>query len=403
MALLRRPAAALFLTALVLAGCEVIWKPEPTGSPPPAAIPNPLRVYSSLPLTGASRAQSVSMVNAIRMAFDDRGGKDGTNAAIGGPAVQYQPLDDGSVVRNGWDADAEAANARAAASDPAAIGYLGPLNAAAARVAIPILGAAGLPLIAPSGGPLDLTAGGGTSGPRTYFRVMPNEAVQGSVGARWMRDLKVTSVFVVDDGSAYGTAIAAAFEAAARTVGLRVVARETSSPAGDAEALARRIVAADPLGVYVSGTTDTMVALLKRVRELMPKVVAMGPDGVFDDAAILQLGAAGEGLYATLAGTPPDRYVGRQAAWRAAYLARYGAEPAHYAIYAYEAACVLLDAARRVGGDRTRMVDAVRRTGTSYDGILGRWSFDANGDTTLTGHSGFVVRGGKWAFAQSLE
>ena len=31
-----------------------------------------------------------------------------------------------------------------------------------------------------------------------------------------------------------------------------------------------------------------------------------------------------------------------------------------------------------------------------YDGVLGKWSFDANGDTTLTQFSGSTVKSGKF-------
>jgi branched-chain amino acid transport system substrate-binding protein len=67
-----------------------------------------------------------------------------------------------------------------------------------------------------------------------------------------------------------------------------------------------------------------------------------------------------------------------------------------YAAYAYEATKVALDAIKRAGRkDRAAIRDAVFAT-RDYEGILGRWSFDANGDTTLTTISGREAKGGKW-------
>jgi branched-chain amino acid transport system substrate-binding protein len=38
----------------------------------------------------------------------------------------------------------------------------------------------------------------------------------------------------------------------------------------------------------------------------------------------------------------------------------------------------------------------------NYDGVLGKWSFDANGDTTLTQFSGAQAKSGSWTFVKEL-
>jgi branched-chain amino acid transport system substrate-binding protein len=38
-----------------------------------------------------------------------------------------------------------------------------------------------------------------------------------------------------------------------------------------------------------------------------------------------------------------------------------------------------------------------------YDGLLGRWSFDANGDTTLRRFTDLVVDGGRFRFDRVLD
>jgi branched-chain amino acid transport system substrate-binding protein len=38
-----------------------------------------------------------------------------------------------------------------------------------------------------------------------------------------------------------------------------------------------------------------------------------------------------------------------------------------------------------------------------FNGVLGTWSFDPNGDTSLTTMSGNVVKGGKWEFVSALK
>ena len=97
--------------------------------------------------------------------------------------------------------------------------------------------------------------------------------------------------------------------------------------------------------------------------------------------------------------------TGKGAEWYRSYKVRYNAEPEVYAAYGYEAMRVAIDAIRRAGKkDRAAVRDALLAT-KDYEGVLGRWSFDANGDTTLTTMSGREVKGGKFddANAATLE
>ncbi len=52
--------------------------------------------------------------------------------------------------------------------------------------------------------------------------------------------------------------------------------------------------------------------------------------------------------------------------------------------------------------DRDKIRQAIMET-SDYDGLLGVWSFDSQGDTTLTTMSGFEVQGGQFVFAKALE
>ena len=64
------------------------------------------------------------------------------------------------------------------------------------------------------------------------------------------------------------------------------------------------------------------------------------------------------------------------------YLAEVRREPEGYAIYGYEAAKVALEAIRRAGKkDREAILDACLAI-KDFEGALGPWSFDENGDTT---------------------
>jgi branched-chain amino acid transport system substrate-binding protein len=130
----------------------------------------------------------------------------------------------------------------------------------------------------------------------------------------------------------------------------------------------------------------------------------MGPDGIFEDAFIEAAGAdIAEGTYITFGGVPPEKLEGKAAEWYTAYKAKFNSEPEAYAVYGYEAANVALAAINKVcAKDREAILDAVFAT-KDFDGVLGTWSFDANGDTSLSTLSGNIIKGGKFEFAQTIK
>ena len=130
----------------------------------------------------------------------------------------------------------------------------------------------------------------------------------------------------------------------------------------------------------------------------------MVPDGCFERAFIEAAGAANldGNTYVTFGGLPASELTGRGAEFRAAYVKRYGQEPEAYAVYGYEAARVTLDALRRAATkDRAGVLAALAET-KDFDGALGRWSFDENGDTTNRLMSGQMVKGGDFVFVKKL-
>jgi branched-chain amino acid transport system substrate-binding protein len=398
------------LTGLALVAGACAGGTTPGGGGGAGTAAKTVKIYSSLPLTGPSRAQTLTVVNGIKMAFDDNGGKDGTNAKIGNITVEYESLDDATAAKQTWDSAQEAENARKAAEDSKTVAYIGTFNSGAARISLPVMNRAGIPMISPANTATDLTLDRSkdstyySSGKKSYFRVIPNDNIQGLVGANWMKDLKVTKVFIVDDTDLYGKGLADVFETNAKKIGLTVSGREGAPKADNYNALATKIKSSGAEGVYYGGIVDANPAVLvKNLKAAGFTGPIMGADGIQCDEMIKQMGSAGEGVYATFGGVSVDKYTGKQAEWLANYKSKYGSDPQPYAIYGYEATQIALKAVGETGGDRAKMTDAVRKIGTNYDGVLGKWSFDANGDTSNTAHTGVVVQGGKWVFSKVLN
>jgi branched-chain amino acid transport system substrate-binding protein len=368
-------------------------------------------IVSSLPRTGSSKGQTDTIVNAIRQRLEE----DNYQACNGQFTIEYRDLDDATAAKGAWDEAAEAANANQSAADPDVMVYLGTFNSGAAAISIPILNQAGLVMISPANTYPGLTKPGKgaegepekfyPTGERNYARVVPADDLQGAAAARWAQQLGVTSVYILDDSELYGKGIADVFNASATELGINVLGQESiDGRAADYRALAAKILDLNPDLVYYGGITQNNAGQLwKDIRGEGYEGAMMGPDGIAETAFIEAAGAdVAEGTYTTFGGLPGDQLTGKGAEWYQAYTAEFGAvEP--YTSYGYESANVALAAINSVcQKDRDAIREAVMST-ENFEGVLGTWSFDENGDTTLTAMSGNQVVGGQFQFVQVIE
>jgi branched-chain amino acid transport system substrate-binding protein len=363
-----------------------------------------IKIVSSLPRTGGSKVTTDASVNAIRQAFEE------AKYTVGGFTIVYEDWDDASPTHGAWDAGKEAQNARKAVADPDVMVYLGPGNSGAARLAIPILNRAGLVIVnasstysgltKPEFGELNEPDVYYPTGARNFVRVVPADDVQGAAAANWAKSMGASKVYVLDDGDLYGFGISAVFTETATAIGLNVVGGPESIDvtAPDYKTLATKIQQTDPDLVFFGGSHFSNAGtLFKDLRAVLrPDVKLMGPDGIRSQAFLDAAGAAAEGVYVTFGGIGPSQLTGKGADWYASYTAQYEAEPAIYAAYSYETAKVALDAIARAGRKDREAIRAAVFATSNYDGILGTWSFDENGDTTLTTMSGRQVVNGRF-------
>lgn len=378
-----------------------------------------LTIVSSLPRTGSANAQTTSMINGIKMAIAEVGGKVLLGAKEGGGTeytLVYEDWDDASPERGAWDPAVEAANADKAIRNADVMAYIGTYNSGAAKIAMPKLNQAGLAMVSPANTWPGLTKPGvgeanepmvyRPAGNVSYFRVVPADDIQGAVGAQWAKELGAQKVFVLHDRELYGQGIAKMFKLNAEKLGLTVVGFEgIDGKAGNYKSLINKIRQQKPELVYFGGTTETGAGQLAKdmaAGGLSAKL--MGPDAFYNSALMTSAGdAALEGrVFITFGGVPSEQQTGKGKAFVEAYRTLYKAEPEGYAIYAYEAAKVTIDAITRAGKkDRAAILAALRAT-KDYDGALGKWSFDDNGDTTLMVMSGNTVKGGQFSFVKLL-
>ncbi len=126
-----------------------------------------------MPLHGERAAEGRAVVDGARLALAGAGGRAGSFR------VRARYLDD-TGGHSRWDPVASAANARRAAEDSTAIGFLGDLDSGATRASLPITNQAEIPQISPGATALDLTGERfRPSGDQTFARVVPDVSVLG--------------------------------------------------------------------------------------------------------------------------------------------------------------------------------------------------------------------------------
>jgi branched-chain amino acid transport system substrate-binding protein len=363
-----------------------------------------IKIVSSLPRTGSATAQAQTMVNGIRMAIEEAGGK------IGDFTISYEDWDDASPERGQWDPAVEAANAQKAIQDSDIMAYIGTYNSGAAKIAMPILNKASLVMVSPANTYPGLTKPGlgeanepqvyRPSGKINYFRVVPADDIQGEVAATWAKELGVKKVFVLHDRELYGKGVADVFKRACVRLGIQVVGYEGIDPkAPNYRSLVTKIKSARADMVYFGGTTQTNAGQI--AKDLVAggaKVKLMVPDGCREQALIESAGKdnLNDRAYVTFGGLPPSQLQGRGKEFYENYKKKYNAEPEAYAVYGYEAARVVLEGVKRAGKkDRAAITDAIANL-RDFDGVLGKWSFDHNGDTSLKVMAVEEIKDGKF-------
>jgi branched-chain amino acid transport system substrate-binding protein len=375
-----------------------------------------LTVYSSLPLQGASRPQTTAMVQGIELALEQAGNK------AGDFTIEYQSLDDSTAQAGSWTPEATQANARRAAQDDSVGVYLGEFNSGASAVSIPILNEAGVPQISPANTAVGLTSDEPgaepgepdkyyPSGQRTYTRIVPKDTIQGAALATLMQEDGCTKVFMTNDKEVYGAGLSRNIEAAAEGVGLEIVDNaEIDKNAPNYRSLASRAAGEGvDCFVYSGITANNAVQLYKDFSSAIPDAKLYGPDGVAESGFAdpkeggIPADVAGK-TKVTVATLAPDEYPPEGQEFFTQFEQKYGEKnPDPYAIYGYEAMRLALDAIERSGtGNKEDIVSALFDT-KDRQSVLGTYSIDENGDTTLTDYGVYSIEGGELTFDQTIQ
>jgi branched-chain amino acid transport system substrate-binding protein len=356
------------------------------GSPSLEAQQKTVKVGIILPLTGADAEAAILIKYAAMMAIDEANAKGG----VAGYKIETVILDSGTATAGQYDPAQAATNTKKLITDPMVVANIGPEMSGEGKAMTPILSEADLATITPSSTNPDITdpkfaAQFKPKGRAIYFRTVTTDAFQGPNMANFFAaNLKVKSIFILDDSGAYGVGIADSFQRQAEKNGIKVLGRDQLNPKeADYATILTKIKALNPEALYYGGTSQAGVKLAKQAYEIIPDVIKGGGDGVH--GASFQAGGgfpAIEGWYSTIAG-PHLLEDPAMAGWVTNFTQKYRTLPGDYAVTAYDGALVVLDAIKRVAEsgkvvNRSNVRDAMQTT--SLKTLQGVVSFDENGD-----------------------
>ena len=317
----------------------------------------------NLPLTGAAAEDATNILHGAQLAIEEANARGG----IGGYEIRQLVLDDGTATAGQYDPAQSAINTRKMIVDPNVVAAVGPMASGSGKAMAPLLSQGNLATVTPSSTNPDLTDPKFAemyrpAGKAIYFRTCTTDAFQGPNMANFMADqLKVKSVFVVDDTGAYGVGLADAFQAQAAKRGIKVMGRDRVDPLiSDYQPLLTKIKNLGPDALYCGSSALAGVKLVKQSYELMPDMIKAGGDGLHQASILSGAGfPAAQGWYSTIA-APHMLDDAKLSDWVARFQKRWNTPPSDYSI------TVVRCGAGHPRGDRGR--GEIRRAGDARRG-----------------------------------
>jgi branched-chain amino acid transport system substrate-binding protein len=364
------------LSALAVAGCS-----QNGSSSKSSAVTisgNSLTIYISDPVSLHNDAAAQDVVDAERLAF----------TAHHSEVKDYKLL---LFTLHSEPSD----NARAAIIDKTTVAYLGEIQPGVSDQTVGITNAQDVLQVSATDTALELSQStpAVSDAPKTYFesfstygrtfaRMVPSAAAEAKAQVAEMKSVGVSNLYVANDGSDYGKAIADAVRSDAKTAGLKI---EPS--------------VGEEVNGYFDGAESPAAAatFFNHVATVAPKAKLFGPSSLNSSTFTSAISPSVHNLYVSLPGFLPKDLTAEGKAFVAAFKTAYGHTPNTEAIFGYEAMSAVLRVIQgeRVGADnRTNVVKAFL-TQKKVPSVLGTYSIDSGGNTNLDAFVFARMSGGK--------
>lgn len=381
-----RKAALLGLLAAgaaVIAGCS---------GAKTAKEPTLVTIGANLEMTGSNASFGTSSLNGIHMAVEEAN----INGGVLGKKIQVIGVDNRSEV-------AGASDALAKLSENNVSVMIGPDTSSNVIALAPLAASDKLPLISPSGTNPAITVDPATGKTRDYmFRACFTDPYQGKVMADFARDrLKAQkAVVLVDNSSDYSKGLAEFFEKRFQDKGGSVALQEAYMAKDvDFKPILTKVAAQKPDMIFIPGYYQEVGLILRQAREMGMTMPILGGDGWDSDKLIEIAGADNlKDTYFCNHYSPEDQNPKLQAFIKK-YEARYGYKPDGFAVTAYDAAGLAIEAIKSGSAKPEDVAKALTKI-KDFDGISGRITIDEKHNTVSSGiimsfkdgHRSFVER-----------
>lgn len=375
---------SLLVAALAVAGCS-----EDKSA---AATANQwvVKVGHAAPMTGPQAHLGKDNENGVRLAIDELNANPPT---IAGKPVKFELLSE--------DDQADPRQATTVAQkfvDEKVNAIIGHLNSGTTIPSSTIYANAGIPQISPSATNVKYTQ----QGFKTAFRVMANDAQQGSVLGKYaVNEMKAKSIAIIDDRTAYGQGLADEFEKAAVAAGATLVGHEfTSDKSTDFTAILTKIKGLNADLLFFGGMDAQGAPMVKQMKTLGVTLPFLGGDGVHTAEFMSLAGDAAEGVTASLPGVPLESMPGGPA-FAQKFEGKYG-KIQLYAPYCYDAVMVMAEAMKKANTlEPAGYLPAL--AGISHEGVTAKISFDEKGDLKGGAITLYRVEGGQWKALTTIQ
>jgi branched-chain amino acid transport system substrate-binding protein len=342
-----------------------------------------VKIGEVAPLTGPASYLGKDTENGARLAVEEINEK---GLVVGGKKVVLV-----------LDAEDDAGDPRQATQvaqklvDDKAVAIVGHMNSGTTIPASKIYRDAGIVQVSPSATNPAYTQ----QGFKTAYRVVATDAQQGPALADYAtRTLKVRTVAIVDDATAYGQGLANEFEKRAKADGLSVVSHDaTNDKATDFRAILTKIKGEHPDVIMYGGLDATGGPFAKQAKQLGMTQKILAGDGLCADDLSKLAGAAADDVICSIAGSPLEK-MPKGPAFMQRYEKRFGTHPVLNSPFAYDAVYVIAEAMKRAGSTAPDKILAAMPA-TYYEGVLGQTQFDSKGDLVHGTISLYKYVGGK--------
>ncbi|HPU19505.1 MAG TPA: branched-chain amino acid ABC transporter substrate-binding protein [Alicycliphilus sp.] len=351
-----------------------------------AAAQEVVRIGHVAPISGAQAHYGKDNENGSRMAIEELNAQ---GVEIGGKKVKFELLaeDDAADPKQGAAVAQKLCDSKAA-------GVVGHLNSGTTIPASKVYNDCGIPHITGAATNPNLTK----PGYKTTFRIIANDNALGAGLASYAADtLKLKTVAVVDDRTAYGQGLANVFKRVAAEKGIKVVDEQfTTDKATDFMAILTAIKSKNPDAVFYGGMDPQAGPMLRQMEQLgMGNVKFFGGDGVCTtEIAKLAGGAKTLGNVVCAEGGSSLAKMPGGMAWKAKYDAKFPGQYQIYSPYTYDATMLMVDAMKRAGSSDPK-VYIPELLKSNYKGVTATIAFEPNGEIKNPAITLYVYKDGK--------